>query len=1497
MKKASFRFISILLSVIMIVTGANIFVFSSSGSYYISKVIDLHKPSCVSYVKPNTVPREFNKGVTYGYSSEVGSLEVTSIYEDVDHGTDPYISISTYAQLSVYNYCTIIYMFPQDIEPSNYQEIFLHIDGSWGTSPIYNSVSFNANGGKYEYFTVDLSRFSGSVIDAFRFDPWSSGSIGDSMYIDMIVFTDSVEGTNDIVSKRIGELGFYNEFNNNAFYDGHYYKAFDDLLSWNEAKDFCNHYGGHLVSINSYDENVFLTGFIRNSPQDYYIIGLSNYADGTYSTWEDGYPVSFTNWGRNQPDNSEGAQHTVRIMNVDTDIWNYGDWDDFGNYYTALPFICEWDNYSSYSAVTEKMSELDSSKYLNNNGNTNNVNATIYDAVSLSKIKDAKLTVGNSYLGMSKNGYYTVAIGSCGITDFSKLSLVPLSSQSGINAVHCNGVDALINPVEAVREKQEILNIKVYADGATEYRLITDSNAFAYSSDGVFSINSADVVRDKPIYVQAKLSNGNWGKMLKTNIKSVSNVKIDIKMGDVDIVDYRISDDVPFIGGKEIKLSLKDCPVGFKIDPRNHTIKVALGVETLIGEGGPETNWEKFGKAIKDLGGIIKNRGGINQGIWEYVEKKADSYLKKSKMRDFELDFTVAGYAEGGYDSDGITFLRGNLYAEVKGGFKHEFQAWAGWIPVLIKVGISADVATFLGIELDRSRSISIQIPNLKITFPKIKASGGMGIKYVGDVSVYGEASNVINIEPRFMTAALEGELGFSAKFLFFEGKVKLWDGSWTYYRKNYDVQQNHYLSSMMSEEEVEEYILDTDNYSINRPKNTSEWLGDTVSIGEPANFLSDGEGGSPGGQGHVVNTRTLQTDVYTGASPEIVRANGQTMMIWTASDGTRVLGNHTVAAYSLYDETTDTWSAPQAIDDDGTADFYPHAATDGEDIYVVWSNAKTALDDTYTMNTIGEKIEIAAAKYDFANGTFESEAVTDNATLDLIQDIYVDDGEANFVWINNSTNDPFLEDGTNTVMKGSFDGDTVTVASAATENRIIYSASCGDASGFAVTYSAKSADPEATECDIVLIGADGTNADLQGATGFSPKFMDGTLVWYSNGALVDQNGNTLIESDGYFSQKYDIVERENGKYAILTVASDPEAGEEDEPGTDIYAYFEEGSIFGGAVRVTETEGYTSSVSGIFDGSRLTAVYGRVDFSIEDGEDDFDEICDLCVSYVDSEHEISLEDVEFDDHETVPGEALPIELTVKNSGYYTEDEFEVSVYDGNGELYHSETVECEILPGDSGTITFDMPVSEYLVMAEHYTVTVAPADGAGDDPDDNSAEFTVGTSDISLSLEAVKTADAAGIIANVENLSNLGTNASLSIYRVIDEENQELLHEYSIGFIEPGEKYPFYIESEALAEMAEKGDLLYIEIVSENEETETGDNSGLAVYDYDNDIVLILGDVDGDGLITSKDARALKQYLAGLLEDGDIILINADVNGDGDVTSKDSRMLKALLVS
>lgn len=52
-----------------------------------------------------------------------------------------------------------------------------------------------------------------------------------------------------------------------------------------------------------------------------------------------------------------------------------------------------------------------------------------------------------------------------------------------------------------------------------------------------------------------------------------------------------------------------------------------------------------------------------------------------------------------------------------------------------------------------------------------------------------------------------------------------------------------------------------------------------------------------------------------------------------------------------------------------------------------------------------------------------------------------------------------------------------------------------------------------------------------------------------------------------------------------------------------------------------------------------------------------------------------------------------------------------------------------------------------------------------------------------------------------------------------------------------------------------------------------------------------LGDVNGDGKVNARDARALLRYIAGMADDGEVVEAAADFNGDGRVNARDAREL------
>ena len=62
------------------------------------------------------------------------------------------------------------------------------------------------------------------------------------------------------------------------------------------------------------------------------------------------------------------------------------------------------------------------------------------------------------------------------------------------------------------------------------------------------------------------------------------------------------------------------------------------------------------------------------------------------------------------------------------------------------------------------------------------------------------------------------------------------------------------------------------------------------------------------------------------------------------------------------------------------------------------------------------------------------------------------------------------------------------------------------------------------------------------------------------------------------------------------------------------------------------------------------------------------------------------------------------------------------------------------------------------------------------------------------------------------------------------------------------------------------------------------------------EILYLIGDVNGDGLITIRDLASLKKYIAGDVDDY-YAIVNCDVNGDGSTTIKDIGEIKKILAS
>ena len=866
-----------------------------------------------------------------------------------------------------------------------------------------------------------------------------------------------------------------------------------------------------------------------------------------------------------------------------------------------------------------------------------------------------------------------------------------------------------------------------------------------------------------------------------TGITNDQGIKLDVN------AEFDIPDNIPGIGSEEFKLDLET--VGISYTRTGNTFKIGVGVkEDLLKK---DAEFKTFKKLVES------NKKKYRESMKAYME--ASTMGKIVSIGEFKPEASVYGYLEGTIDENGARVGTGKIVAKFKAKYKKEWQTIVVNIPVVISASLEVSVEGTASINITNSKSLGID-SELKFVIPKITPSIGIGFVKIANVSVYGELANEINLTKNRITAGIDGEAGVSAKLFNLEYKHAIWkpkgDNIFTYY----DSQKKSKSRSVSTINY--ENVLDADSYEIAERTRSTE-IGKTAANNE--------------------NIKTILSGCSNDTKPQVVTfSNNKALMVYTDDVPTRTTGNQSAVMYKTFDGTE--WSDAKILSDDGTADFYPQAASDGETAYITWMNSSKNLTSDSELTDTTKACDISVIKFDSSNMSVSGSEtkLTNDSELDMMPTIDVS-STPTIMWVKNSNSDILTQTGTNTIYYSTLSGTSWTSAKEYNSytSKPIIDLSVGNINGEeSIAYTLDEDNDLTTTDDVELYAGKisetpakvTNNNSNEQSIKFTTISGQNALIWFNNETLEytkDLSEVTTLNSTSSVSEDYDIININNKDVAIFSVSENN--------GANLYASeIEDGFVLKEPVKLTDLGGYSRNISAKALNDKYLFAFTRTDATIE--EDDVEEKTDLCVYYSSAYHNLAVSELEYNDEDIIPGQKAKMTVTVTNNGLIDESDFAVTVKDPNGNATNI-TVNETLKPGESRNIEIDVTIPENISEQAEFSVEATPSTGSN--LTNNIYTTNIGSTDLQLSSQTNEN-DAK---ITVENISGFGTNATLVLKS--GNSNGDIIDQINLGSINAGESKTETILFNKYNDILKNNQTIYIEVEASSYEIYKSDNYAL----------------------------------------------------------------------
>ena len=1099
----------------------------------------------------------------------------------------------------------------------------------------------------------------------------------------------------------------------------------------------------------------------------------------------------------------------------------------------------------------------------------------------------------SAYLKVTADGYYSYTDMYFEGVQFGSHTNVKLYRVGEFAVVNVNvdGKDALNSKAtirtNAKNKDGSVANItfssKIYGevskiDIVQNDKALTANSRKVNSSEYIYTntYTASDFTDGDSVYMYVTLKSGKVEKT-KLNINSLRVFTDDISVKLPEKGSLFFSDSsFDWLNGVSFDFEFTD-KLGLSYEYNRSESTVTVGVNFDIEKELENGNIKKKDPTKKDDSSDNTDYESLkgHTAFTEVVEKCRSEYkdLLASKAKGIKFDknpsfdFSLMGALEFNVrDDGGLELAKSKLFIGVSVACEYESQFFIAWIPVNMKVGFSLGVGAEASFAYNNEdNTYGFDYLDLKIDLG-VDLEAGIGVNCLS-AGIYGSAELGFSIDIwktfEMRTVELSGEVGLYVKLLFYSEKFPIVSGSTTIYDRDANKKAKAYSELVAAAYDADKYNINDKLLSYN-----SGWNDE----------IESGNG----------NTALLD-NAYSASKPQIAACGDKAVMVYQSVDENATNSANALALYySVYDSTTGKWSKASKLDDNKNADISYSLAVSGDQIYLVYAQSNTELLEDSSITDTVKNIDVYSAKFSFWSNKFENfTRISNNSTYDanpVLKDI---NGVPTAIWMNSSSNNPFFNDSSNSIMMSSLANGTWSQPQAVAQNvdTVINCDIIESSKSKYVVYTCdKDGDLSTTDDKTICVCNTATGEtnviaeNVETAISTGEVLNKSVVVWYENGTLMQYDVQSQAKTEicnisGSAANGVEIVNDENGNCAIVYTESRNKINA-------LYLDTASGT-WSNPVTLVSSDNYIENVEPEYINGKLTFTY--YDSKVID--DDMNTESKLVTTIADSVSKPVITDASVDYSEINAGKEAKADVSVTNNSFEPTGNltFTVKNYDGTV-LGTYTTTDKSLSAGASEKFCVPFTAPEQIV---NRCITIAVTDSKAKYT--SSYDIPLGYTDMAVSAEQYIDGDENFIKAVVYNRFSYDSPATLEVY---NKNTNEVYFTQNIPFV--SKNTPVTITVPLDKPYVDDTGFVSVRVISKANDYNDFNNTFMFEY-YNTDIpdnMILMGDTTLDRRIDVSDATLVQKHIVRFENLTNNSLVAADVDRDNTISIKDATLIQ-----